>query len=227
MIKACIFDLDGTLADTVESIAKGVNLALEEMGYEPRAVDEFNYYAGDGINMSLIRALRADGETREDVIEKGIILTRKFFGADNMYHVRPYPEMTCLLQKLKEQGIRIAVFSNKPHEDAIEVVQTLFGRDTFDWIQGQNEQVPKKPDPTGAFAIAEHFALSPEEIMYLGDTDTDMKTGLAAGMYTVGVTWGFRPRKELEENHAMALAEHPLQILELLEEQKKGGFCYE
>lgn len=221
MIKACIFDLDGTLADTVESIAKGVNLALVQLGYEPRAVEEFNYYAGDGIDMSLTRALRADGETDGAVIEKGIVLTRKYFGEDRMYHVKPYPEMPELLQELKKRGIRIAVFSNKPHEAAIDVVHTLFGPDTFEWIQGQNEEVPKKPDPTGVFAIAKHFELEPCEIMYLGDTDTDMKTGVAAGMYTVGVTWGFRTREELEENHAAALADHPLQVLELIEALKK------
>lgn len=218
MIKACIFDLDGTLADTVESIAKGVNMALSELGYAPRPTVEFNYYAGDGIDMSLTRALRANGEADADIVRKGIALTRRYFGEDQMYHVKPYPGIQDLLRELKQRGIRIAVFSNKPHEAAVNVVQTLFGADMFERIQGQNEEVPKKPDPTGAFAIAHHFELKPEEIMYLGDTDTDMKTGLSAGMYTVGVTWGFRSREELKNNHAMALVDHPLQILELFDE---------
>lgn len=138
--------------------------------------------------MSLTRALRADGEIDGAVIEKGIVLTRKYFGEDRMYHVKPYPEMPELLQELKKRGIRIAVFSNKPHEAAIDVVHTLFGPDTFEWIQGRMKKCRKNRILQGHLPLQNIFELEPCEIMYLGDTDTDMKTGVAAGMYTVGVT---------------------------------------
>ena len=217
MIRACIFDLDGTLADTVESIAHGVNHTLKYFGIAPRPVEEFNFYAGDGIDMALKRALAAAGDTKGVHMEEGIPITRAFFGENPLYCVKPYPEIEETLGKLKELGMKIAVFSNKPHGAAVHVVETLFGRSCFDWIQGQTDQIPKKPDPAGALAMAERFGMKTEEILYLGDTNTDMKTGLAVGMYTVGVTWGFRPRKELEENRAMAIIDHPLQILDLLE----------
>lgn len=221
MIKACIFDLDGTLADTVESIAHGINLALEQLGFDPRPVEEFNYYAGDGLDTALRRALAAAGDKEGRLAEKGIMAAREFFGQNPLYKVKPYPGIVESLNALKSRGLKLAVFSNKPHEAAVDVVATLFGAACFDRIQGQSKAVPKKPDPTGALAIADYFGFRPEEILYLGDTNTDMRTGLAAGMYTVGVTWGFRPRKELEENHAMAVIDEPGQILDLLGERNR------
>lgn len=217
MIKACIFDLDGTLADTVESIAHGINHTLEYFGYTPRPVEEYNYYAGDGIDLALKRALVAAGDEDGIHLEEGIPLTRMYFGSNPLYHVKPFPGITEMLNELKEKGIKMAVLSNKPHEAATYVVSSLFGDRMFDWIQGQSPEVPKKPNPRGALTIAQRFDIKREEIMYLGDTDTDMKTGRAAGMYTVGVAWGFRTQEELEENHACALVRRPQQVVELLE----------
>lgn len=217
MIKACIFDLDGTLADTVESIAHGVNHTIKCLGFAPRPVEEYNFYAGDGIDLALKRALIAAGDEKCLHLNEGIPITRDYFDSHALYHVTPYPEIPVLLRELKERGIMMAVLSNKPHEAAIFVVTSIFGKDTFDWIQGQSDEVPKKPDPTGALTIAKRFGVNRNEVLYFGDTNTDMKTGKAAKMFTVGVTWGFRPRKELEDNHADAIIDSPLQILKLLE----------
>lgn len=222
MIKACIFDLDGTLADTVESIAHGVNHTLFLFGLEPRPVAEYNYYAGDGIDTALARALKAAGDTSLRLWEKGIPVTREYFSRHSMYKVKPYPGIVETLERLKRENVRTAVLSNKPHEAAVEVVETLFGNGCFDRVQGQTDKIPKKPDPAGALALTEFFGLTPGEIMYLGDTDTDMKTGRLAGMFTVGVTWGFRTRGELEENGAMALIDSPGEILRLLGEAAGG-----
>lgn len=223
MIKACIFDLDGTLADTVESIAYGVNHTLEYFGYAPRPVEEYNFYAGDGMDMTLKRALAAAGDKEGIHMKEGTPITRKFFGENPLYRVKPFTGIKEMLKALKERGIKMAVFSNKPHDAAVDVVATIFGNDIFDWVQGQSSEVPKKPDPTGANTIARRFGFQKEEFMYFGDTNTDMQTGLAAGMYTVGVTWGFRSREELEENHATAIINHPLQVLELLDELNREG----
>lgn len=218
MVRACIFDLDGTIADTVESIAHAGNRVLQEFGLTPCPVEAYNYYAGDGIDVTLKRALADAGDKDASLWEKGIPLIRSYFAEEPMYHVKPFRGMPETLRQLKRQGILLGVCTNKPHEEAVRVVETLYGKGTFDRIQGQTPDIPMKPAPDGAWKIARQFQISPEECMYFGDTDTDMKTGRAAGMFTVGVTWGFRQREELEANHAMALIDCPEEILELLRE---------
>lgn len=211
-MKACIFDLDGTLVNSVESIAHGVNHTLEGLKLSPQPVEAYNFFAGDGLDTALRRALNAAGCFDEAVYKDAIPVTRAFFAAHALYRVRPYDGIPGILKRLKKMGIRLAVFSNKPHADAVSVVETLFEDDTFDRVQGQTKTVPKKPDPTGALLIASAFGLPPERFYYFGDTNTDMQTGLAAGMRTVGVTWGFRPRSELVANHAELLIDAPEEI---------------
>jgi len=130
--------------------------------------------------------------------------------------VKPYDGIRELLAALKEKGIALAVLSNKPHAETIQVIETLFGKDYFDVIQGQKEGVAIKPSPEGVFQILEQLALTPEDILYLGDTATDMKTGKSAGAFTIGALWGFRDRKELEEACADGIIDHPLQLLQYL-----------
>ena len=226
MIRACIFDLDGTLTRTQESIARPVNRVLGEYGLPAMPVENFNYYAGDGLKNSLKRALadaaklvpaasRPSAQELERYLEEGILRAEEYFGADPLYHVEPYPHVRELLEQLGEAGIRKAVFSNKPHAGAVEVTETIFGKGAFDHIQGQSDRVPIKPDPAGVFEILRIFGLEREECIYIGDTNTDMLTGHAAGVFTVGVTWGFRPREELEAFHADAIIDDPLELLAL------------
>ena len=115
--------------------------------------------------------------------------------------------------------MKLAVLSNKPHEATYLAVTGLFGSDTFEVIQGLEVGMKKKPDPSGALKIAKKLQVEPSECMYVGDTNTDMKTGKAAGMYTIGVLWGFRDRKELEENHADEIIDHPKALLKIQEEK--------
>lgn len=218
MIKGCIFDLDGTLADTVESIANAVNQAIASEGFQARMVKKFNFFAGDGMNKAVERALLDAGDTQLEHLDAGIRKAREIFGKDPLYHVRPYDGMEETLEQFRKRGIQIAVLSNKPHLQAIEVVQAIFGKNCFDQIQGQEEGVPKKPDPTGALRIAGKWGILPEECLYVGDTNTDMQTAIAAGMPKVGVTWGFRSRNELIENGADFLAEKPWDLLKIQEE---------
>lgn len=202
MIKVCIFDLDGTLARTQASIARPVNMTLEHYGLQPQPVEAFNYFAGDGIKNALKRALIAAGDKEASHLEEGLPMCRAWMQEDPCYLVEPYDHMVWALKQLKKNGIQIAVFSNKPHASAISVVETIFGKGTFDYIQGQTDRIPIKPDPSGVFEILERFGADKRECLYFGDTNTDMKTGKNAGVKTVGVTWGFRPRAELEENEA-------------------------
>lgn len=212
MIKVCIFDLDGTLVRTQESIARPVNMTLEYFGLPAQRVEAFNYFAGDGLKNALRRALIASGDTDASHLEEGFPMCRAWMQEDPCYHAEPYEHVVQALDELKRCGVKIAVLSNKPHESAVSVVETIFGKGLFDHIQGQTDSVPIKPDPSGVYQILERFGADRSECLYFGDTNTDMLTAHNAGVTAVGVTWGFRPRSELEEYKADILIDSAEEI---------------
>ena len=244
--KACIFDLDGTLADTVVSIAHSGNQTLAAFGYAALPEQNYNYYAGDGAKeltrrfLSAAREIKQSGRQEDteriladaphewqraeripdtDAEFQAVFAEyRRIFARDCMYRVKPFDGIPELLSELRRRGIRTAVLSNKPHIQTIDVVEKIFGKNLFDWVQGQQDGIPKKPAPDGALRIAERFSVRPEECIYSGDTNTDMQTGNAAGMLTLGVLWGFRDEKELLDNHAAALLRKPEELLRYLGE---------
>ena len=217
MIKACIFDLDGTLADTLESMAYVANEIMQKYGLKTLLTDNFRYYSGEGADMLMQRALKDAGDKELIHYEEGRRLYREMFAADPMYKVVPYEGMPETLKELKKRGIRLAVCSNKPHPAAVKVIAQLYG-DDFDMVLGQSDAIRRKPAPDGPLMIAGKFGVRPEECMYVGDTSTDMKTGKAAGMFTVGALWGFRDREELNANGADLVAEHPTDLVKISEE---------
>ena len=217
MIKACIFDLDGTLADTLESMAYVANEIMQKYGLKTLPTDNFRYYSGEGADMLMQRALKDAGDKELIHYEEGRRLYREMFAADPMYKVVPYEGMPETLKELKKRGIRLAVCSNKPHPAAVKVIAQLYG-DDFDMVLGQSDAIRRKPAPDGPLMIAGKFGVRPEECMYVGDTSTDMKTGKAAGMFTVGALWGFRDREELNANGADLVAEHPTDLVKICEE---------
>ena len=217
MIKACIFDLDGTLADTLESLAYVTNEIMQKYGLKTLPTDNFRYYSGEGADMLMQRALKDAGDKELIYYEEGRRLYREMFAADPMYKVVPYEGMPETLKELKKHGIRLAVCSNKPHPAAVKVIAQLYG-DDFDMVLGQSDAIRRKPAPDGPLMIAGKFGVRPEECMYVGDTSTDMKTGKAAGMFTVGALWGFRDREELNANGADLVAEHPTDLVKISEE---------
>ncbi len=229
MIKACIFDLDGTLTDTLTSIAYSANSSLRKEGLSELPRDSFRYYAGDGA-LELVRRYIKDTRNiscpldphDEKNLEHFYKSYMEEFSKYCMYEVKPFPGIRELLSALRERGIKTAVLSNKPDAQTREVVGSVFGEDSFDHIQGQMEGVRRKPAPDGALRIAESFSVKPSECMYLGDTNTDMLTGKSAGMYTVGVLWGFRDRKELEENGADAVISEPMEAIGLMDKALLG-----
>ena len=150
MYKACIFDLDGTIADTVESIAYVGNKTLRHFHLEELPVESYNFYAGDGADELVRRMLQAVPGGAQADYEAVRVLYRKWFGENPFYHVKPFDGILELLDGLKEQGIKIAVFSNKPHEAAVEVVERIFGKDRFHKVQGQTANIPRKPSPVGS-----------------------------------------------------------------------------
>lgn len=214
--RAVIFDLDGTLSDSIHSIKYCGDKAMEAVGLGPFSTDDYKYFVGDGAANLIKRALIANGDTELAHFEEAFAVYKEIFRVNCMYRVEPYDGIRELLAALKERGLKLTVLSNKPHIETINVIETLFGKDYFDVIQGQKDNVAIKPSPQGAFQILEQLGMTADEVLYLGDTATDMKTGKATGAFTIGALWGFRERKELEEGGADAIIEHPLEVLNFL-----------
>lgn len=213
MKKAVIFDLDGTLSDSIASLKYCGDRALAPFGYGPFPESDYKYFVGDGAANLIRRALKKAGDEELVHFEEAFGLYRKYFAADCMYRVKPYDGILQLLAALEARGIQAAVLSNKPHAQTVDVVESLFGKGRFAVIQGQMDGLPIKPDPAGVFVLLEKLGLTAGEILYLGDTATDMKTGKGAGAFTVGALWGFRDRRELEEGGADAVIGHPMELL--------------
>lgn len=216
MKKAVIFDLDGTLSDSIHSIKYCADRAVAAFGYGPFTEQQYKYFVGDGAANLVRRALAAGGDEEGIHFDAAFAEYTKIFRENCMYKVVPYDGIRELLAALKEKRVKIAVLSNKPHAETINVIETLFGKDYFDVIQGQKDNVAIKPSPEGVFQILEQLGLTAEDVLYLGDTSTDMKTGKSAGAFTLGALWGFRDRQELEENHADEVIGHPLDVLKFL-----------
>ena len=217
MIKACIFDLDGTLAYTLDSMAVVGNEVVRKYGLKPMPIENYRYYCGNGADMLVKRLLVDAGDPELLHYEEARALYRKEFDKDPFYKIQHYPGMPETLKKLKEHGMKLAVCSNKPHPAAVKVIAQLFGEE-FDMVVGQSDAIRRKPAPDGPLMVAGKFGVKPEECMYVGDTSTDMKTGKAAGMFTVGALWGFRDREELNENGADIVAEAPTDLVKICEE---------
>ncbi len=214
MIRCCIFDLDGTLLDTLDALTYTTKLVMEHFGYGPVDREHVKQFVGDGYKMLMERALKYCGDEALTHYEESLSVYTELFAKHSMYHVKPYDGIPELLETLKEKGIKIAVLSNKPHPRTVENIEAVFGAGYFDYVAGEQPGVPRKPDPAGVKLILDRFGLKPEECLYFGDTNTDMKTGLGAGLVTAGVTWGFRDREELLSFHPQFVINHPLEILE-------------
>lgn len=219
-IKGVIFDLDGTLLDTLESIAKSGNEMLNSFGLPPAPVAQYGVFAGDGADVLVERALCYAGDKHLSHLEEAKVRYREVFREHCAYRVAPYHGIMPLLEQLKAKQIPLAVYTNKPHQNAVRLVNEYFGESFFSHVIGQDASRPKKPDPAGIFEVAKDWGVSPKDCMYLGDSDVDMKTGKSAGCVTVGVLWGFRTEEELWQNGADHLISHPLELLTLAEEKE-------
>ena len=213
--KAAIFDLDGTLLDTLADIANCMNEILQNAGYPTHPTEDYKYFIGEGLEALVRKTLPEDKRTDEN-IQKYFVEIKK------IYHDRwdetsiPYDGIKELLTEMEKLNLPIAVLSNKAHEFTNIMIQTLLKEFNFSIIQGALEDKPKKPDPTLAIEMAEKMNIKPEEVIYIGDTSIDMQTAKNAGFYSVGVLWGFRKKEELVEHGAQELVEHPMDILALL-----------
>ena len=211
MIRLVIFDLDGTLLDTLEDIADACNHALNECGFPSRNLDEYRRFVGRGI-MNLFRSALPEGHKDEDTVLKVRDAFVPYYNVHKDDKTHPYPGTEELLDALAEAGIMLAVASNKYQEATEELVRKHFGRYDFPCILGQRQGKPIKPDAGIIREAMEQCGVRPEEVIYCGDSDVDMQTGKNAGVKTIGVTWGFRTREELASYDPMMVADDQMQV---------------
>ena len=216
MYKACIFDLDGTLTNTLESMTYSVNLTLEEMGLSKITKDQCRLFVGNGARVLMEKSLKAVGDTDASRIEEGMEIYGRIFDRNCTYHVTPYEGIPEMLKALKDKGIHLAVLSNKPDRQTVKVVKAIFGEELFDYAQGQKEGIRRKPEPDGVWYLMEQMHVSKEECLYIGDSEVDAATGRNAGLKTIGVLWGFRDRKTLETAGADDLIDRPDELLQFV-----------
>lgn len=212
---AVIFDLDGTLLDTLEDLGDSMNRMLQRHGWPVHPVSSYRYFVGNGARKLVERAI-PDGERSEEAVEQCLREFVEHYRHNWDVHTRPYTGIPALLDALYTRGIRMAVLSNKIHAFTMKCVERFLPAEKFEVVAGEKPGIPRKPDPAGAMRIVENMGLSPARILYVGDTAIDMKTGTRAGMVTAGVLWGFRDRKELEDNGADHIIERPEQLAAII-----------
>jgi len=213
--KAVIFDLDGTLLDTLEDIADAANSILSRFGFPQHDLQTYKYFVGEGIGKLIQRALPQE-KFEEDFITHCVTLMRDEYGKRWANKTRVYPEVPDILDSLTNQGITMAILSNKPDSSAKAMVAKFLQKWQFSIIQGEKPFVPKKPDPSAALGIAKNLRLPPKKFIFLGDSEIDMKTALAAGMYPVGVLWGFRTAEELIASGAKVLIKNSADLINII-----------
>ena len=215
MTKLCIFDLDGTLTNTLPALAHFGNTALSSFGFPEIPMERYKKLVGDGRDLLIHRMLAENGLDTPENYEKVGKVYDAAYEADPLYETKPYDGIMELLDKLIEKGIKIAVLSNKPHNVAVDVIRLFFG-ERFDASYGQRVGIATKPDPTGAIIISNELNIPASDTVFIGDTNVDIKTGKNAGMKTIGVLWGFRDEEELSEAEADYIVSKPYEILDIV-----------
>lgn len=216
MYRCCIFDLDGTLLNTLESLKNTVNGTLSHFGLEPLDEAQIRGFVGDGYKMLVERVLKYSKDKDLQYYEPALKIYMSEFAIHYGDEVVPYDGICVLLEYLKSNGIQIAVLSNKPHEMTVANIHEVFGEGYFDLVMGEQTGIKRKPDPEGLHRIMIQLGLRSPECLYIGDTGTDMETGKAAGVDTVGVRWGFRGLAELGFCNPQYLVGCPEEIIEIV-----------
>ena len=211
MTRGFIFDLDGTLLDTLASLAASFNRALASAGFPPHPVDAYRHFVGDGQRKCVERALPPSA-LNETTIQVVIRAQQEDYQKAWKDLAGPYDGIPELLETLENGGNKLAVLSNKNHPFAVRCVEHFFPGTHFDAIQGYTGDIPLKPDPTGALKVAKELGLGVDEIVFVGDTATDIETANACEMTSVGVLWGFRDARELSAAGATHIISHPAEL---------------
>jgi len=215
MYKLIIFDLDGTLLDTIEDLANSVNYALEQFHFPVHATEAYRFFIGSGVNKLLERALPAESRSTDMVsMVKAEFIKHYYNHSDDC--TMPYEGIAELLQKLQDSGYKIAVASNKIHPATVDLTNRFFTSIRFTDVFGQREGYPVKPNPDILNEIIANAGVTKDEVLYVGDSGVDVATAYNAGVDFVGVLWGFRPQKELEEVGASVFVKNTKELFELI-----------
>ena len=213
-IKAVLFDLDGTLMNTLDDLADAVNFALDFFGFETHSIEKYRYFVGNGIPNLIMRATPENhrDETTLAAVKKKFY---EYYNLHSMKKTRPYSGIPETLAALKKAGIKTAVVTNKD-DAAAKIIINGFFPNSFDFVFGTSEDIPKKPDPTIVRIATEKLGVTADECVFVGDSCVDMETAGNSGIYSVGVTWGFRPKTELIEYGASVIVNTPDEIISVI-----------
>lgn len=221
-IRAAIFDLDGTLLDTLSDIAYAMNGVLAARGLPLHEVDAYRRMVGSGLEMLVRRAVPDEVARSRPVVAALTAELRDAYAREPVARTRPYEGVPILLEDVRSRGLPMAVLSNKADDLVHDIVAGFFAPDLFEVVQGMRDDVPPKPDPTSARAIAARMGAEPQRVVYLGDSDVDMHTARNAGMIAVGAAWGFRGEAELREAGAEIVIDAPGELISVIDSRRRG-----
>ncbi len=213
-VQLVVFDLDGTLLNSIDDLATSANHALAHYGYPQHALSEYPFFVGNGITKLIERALPTEART-DEIIAKVREEFVRYYQAHKTDYTRVYPGIAELVEALHRTGCKLAVASNKYHRGTVELIHHYFGEQLFDVVLGQREDIPAKPDPSIVYEILEKTGVSPEHTLYVGDSGVDMQTAANCGITSIGVSWGFRPVEELKQNDACYIADEAADIAKI------------
>ncbi len=214
-LQAVVFDLDGTLLDTLADIGGSGNQVLSELGLPTHRIEGYRRFVGDGVKV-LVERIVPEASRTPDLVERGVARFGEIYADRWNVETKPYAGVRSLLTELTARGVPMAVLSNKPQPFTDLCVEHYLAEWKFAFVYGQREGVPRKPDPTAALDLAARLDITPGECAYVGDSSVDMQTATAAGMYAIGVAWGFRSVTELKAHGAQKILHHPCDLLEFI-----------
>ena len=211
MKKLAIFDLDGTLLNSIDDLGHAANYALEKNGYPTHSIASYPFFVGNGVRRLIERVLPEDART-VNIVDRLLVHFKEYYNEHNTDFTVPYQGIPELLNKLSAHGVAIAVASNKYQQATEKLINRYFPNISFVAVEGQKDNVPVKPDPSIVFEILSKAKMPKADTIYIGDSGVDMETARRACVDSVGVTWGFRPEKELIESHADNIVNSPSEI---------------
>jgi len=214
-IKAVIFDLDGTLLNTLDDLADSVNELLDKYNFPPHPVDNYKKFVGNGAEMLIKRSIPENSTDKTD-LKKITKELREIYTGRLIKKTKPYDGIYNMLDELHKKYVPLNILSNKPDKETNMLIDHFFKKYRFKFIMGASEKFAKKPDPSGALFISSGLNIKPESFAYLGDSDVDMQTANNAGMFPIGVLWGFRDKEELLSGNAQKLLSNPMELIDFL-----------